>query len=386
MITKTGKNIIAKYLVGQSPAYASYIAIGCGAQPLNPDPQTPFGDYSNKTNLDFEMFRVPITSRGYIKDEDGIAKIVLTAELPTEERYEISEIGVYSAGANPTAGAYDSKTLFSFSESENWKYNNQAALIQKYQPLDITGTSGEIHIKNNDGQDTMAFSTNANNRIFTNPERVERYERCRFLNNIVITNGSMSNLSTEVDSDNITRLKVNAGSNYIGIKGTSLNLDKNAPTDEIRLAFSVVNKNKAEVEPINPDKVYILIEFSNSDVYGEGQWARFEAIVNSYDFATNRYLVISKELQKLRTSSGGFSWDAVNTVKIYTSVIKNNQISDDFYVCFDAIRLENVTSINPLYGLVGYSVIKNTDAATIIKESNTTSYIEFRFGMNIDNG
>ena len=34
MITNTGKSIIAKYLVGQAPAYASYIAIGCGPKPL----------------------------------------------------------------------------------------------------------------------------------------------------------------------------------------------------------------------------------------------------------------------------------------------------------------------------------------------------------------
>jgi hypothetical protein len=384
MITNSGKNIIAKYLVGQSPAYASYIAVGCGAKPLDPDPGVEFGDYTNKTNLDFEMFRVPITSRGYIKDENGIAKVVLTAELPTEERYEISEIGVYSAGTNPTAGAYDSKTLFSFSESENWKYDNQTALSQKYEPLDTTGSSGEIHVKSN-GSDLLAFSTNANNRIFTNPERIARYEKCRFLNNIIITNGAMSDISTEM-VDGIKRLKVNSGSHYVGLTGTSLNLSKNAPTDEIRLAFSVVNKNANNVSPINPDKVYILIEFSDTDVYGDGQWARFETILENYDFSTNRYIVSTKQLQDLRKNNTGFSWDSVTTVKIYTTVIKDNAVSDDFYVCFDALRLENVTSVNPLYGLVGYSVIKNTDAKTITKESNTTSYIEFRFGMNINNG
>ena len=144
---------------------------------------------------------------------------------------------------------------------------------------------------------------------------------------------------------------------------------------------------RANVAPINPDKVYILIEFSDTDVYGEGQWARFEAIVEDYDFATNRYIVSTKQLQELRKSSTGFNWDSVNTIKVYTSVfVENDVISDDFYVCLDAVRLENVTSINPLYGLVGYSVIKNIDAATVIKESNTTSYIEFRFGMNINNG
>ena len=88
MITNTGKDILSKYLIGQAPAYASYIAVGCGAKPL--DSESPGEiDYSSKTSLDFEMFRVPIISRGYV-NEGGVSKIVFTAELPTEERYEIS--------------------------------------------------------------------------------------------------------------------------------------------------------------------------------------------------------------------------------------------------------------------------------------------------------
>ena len=84
MITDIGKSIIGKYLLGQAPAYASYIAVGCGAQPL--DTSDPYGNYSTKENLDFEMFRVPVSSRGFVND-GGTEKIVLTAELPTEERY-----------------------------------------------------------------------------------------------------------------------------------------------------------------------------------------------------------------------------------------------------------------------------------------------------------
>ena len=68
-------------------------------------------------------------------------------------------------------------------------------------------------------------------------------------------------------------------------------------------------------------------------------------------------------------------------------------VADEFIVrdlrnlatVIDALRLENVTSINPLYGLVGYTVIKNTDAKTIIKDANTTSYIEFKFSLGVNN-
>ena len=87
MITNVGKNILAKYLVGQTTSYASHIAIGCGKKPVASD--YPFSPsellaMKNKESLEFEMIRMPIISRGFV-DEDGLSKVVLTAELPTQE-------------------------------------------------------------------------------------------------------------------------------------------------------------------------------------------------------------------------------------------------------------------------------------------------------------
>ena len=72
MITNTGKTIISKYMLGQIPAYASFLAVGCGKKPLGPEDA--YGDYSLQENLDFEMFRIPISSRGFVK-ENGTDKI-----------------------------------------------------------------------------------------------------------------------------------------------------------------------------------------------------------------------------------------------------------------------------------------------------------------------
>jgi len=49
----------------------------------------------------------------------------------------------------------------------------------------------------------------------------------------------------------------------------------------------------------------------------------------------------------------------------------------------DGLRLENTTSTNSVYGMTGYSVIRSTDAKTIIKSANTTNYIEFRFSLDV---
>jgi hypothetical protein len=464
MITNTGKSILAKYLIGQAPAYASHIAIGCGAKPLASDGT--LGDYSGKQSLDFEMFRVPIISRGYVT-EAGQSKIVFTAELPTAERYEITEVGVWSAGANPSAGAYDSKTIYSFSETENWQHHTQtnslgipsiqislgdnnviagSYKLDSSRKYSSTGTPTELPV----------FQTNADNPTFTNSERVNRYERCRFLNNIMMIRGDMSNLSLTGGVVGIP-----TSSTHIHLTGAGLDFDKNALTDQLKLAFSVVNKDGES--SVQPDEVRIVVEFSDTDEANAtgAQYARFQAVVKEtdlgVDFATNRYFVSTVALQNLLKTSG-FTWKVVDTVKIYATVIKGTALvssksatatvvtlttstnhsfsvgdkiivaglgnsgrfdgtfeitevasntikynsagavvsstavsptvqiaspSDDYYIALDALRLENITSSNPVYGLSGYSVIKNTGAQPILKFPNTTNHIEFRFGMDV---
>lgn len=458
MITNTGKNILAKYLVGQVPAYASHIAVGCGQKPQLADSASV--DYSNKQSLDFEMFRVPIISRGFV-DESGVSKIVLTAELPTQDRYEITEVGVFSGASNPVAGSTDSKHIYTFSDEEGWKYSSQGSKIPAIdEPLDdrvinitnalasgttLTYTTDASHglsvgteisiygvspvafnlskvkiatvptsttftvvsltavvatftsagyLINDVDTNTISqvypvFKTNADNKIFTNSDRVDRYERCRFSNRIIAISGNNSKISVDANGHlDAINLSTNTPSNFIQLSGTPIDLGKNSPTDELRLAFSVVNKiGKVGTSTVlQPESVRIIVEFSSTGTFKSGKWAIFEAVVNSTnnDFSTNRYFVIKKQIQELQKSAD-FSWAEINTVRIYASVIKSGSAepTEDFYVCLDGFRLENVTSTNSVYGLTGYSVMKTPEAKTIIKSANTTNYIEFRFGLDV---
>ena len=384
MITNKGKTIIAKYLLGQAPAYASYIAVGCGPQPL--DTEDSFGDYSAKENLDFEMFRVPISSRGYVND-GGTDKLVLTAELPTEERYEITEVGVYSAGSNPSAGAYDSKTIFAFTSTENWQHHTSSATVAISPITAALDTSNDDIIATTDA----VFSTNADNSIFLNSvPRKTRYERCRFLNNIILIQGDDADLTISEESDaSEDHFVIESGSNHIHLTNPNVDFTKNSPTDELRLAFSLINKDGADVAL--PETIRILVDFSSTDA-GSGEFARFEAEINQgssgnlensiADFETNRYFVVSKQLQELYTTAN-FTWNAVTVVKIYACVIDAGSPSSDYYVSLDAIRLENIATVNPLYGLTGYSVVRTDDAESIIKSPNTNNYVEFRFSIGV---
>jgi len=382
MITNIGKSIIGKYLLGQAPAYASYIAVGCGAQPLATS--DPYGNYDLKENLDFEMFRVPISSRGFVND-GGTEKLVLTAELPTEERYEITEIGLYSAGSNPSAGAYDSKTVFAFTQGENWQYHTAVAatLIPTItEPLDDPLDDNVIATTD------PVFQTNADNSIFYKAPRPERYERARFLNNIILIQGDDSDLTIDASTGSSAgHFVVEPGSNHIHLLSPDVDFNKNSPIDELRLAFSIISKD-GDSSAV-PDTVRILVDFAETDEENTGQFARFEVELENgngtggtYDFSTNRYYVASTQLQELYQTQG-FTWNAVTVVKIYACAIVSDVPSEDYYIALDALRLENIATTNPLYGLTGYSVVKNTDAETIIKSPNTSNYIEFRFSVGV---
>lgn len=529
MLTNTGKNILAKYLIGQAPAYASYIAFGCGPSAIDSDGGV-FGDYSDKTNLDFEMFRSPIVSRGYVMDTEqatitnavgngtiitytannkfnpgdsvdiagtnvagfnikgaivasatatsftvassatgtwtsgGVAtkntsSIVFTAQLPTEERYEITEIGVYSAGSNPSAGPADSRILYSFSRGENWEYHQAtgaSTLTQYSQPLDklADGTFPDGASLNSINVPDVVFQANADNAIFDNSVRVNRSERSRFLNNMVLVRGDAASIT---GSDNAIVPSTLDGT-HIHLNGISLSLDKNSGQDEIRLALSIINK---DTDTSNPTDVKIIVDFvSSDDITGANQqFARMRGHLKSTqnNFNSNRYFVISSKIEDLEKSQE-FSWRNVSAIKIFVSIpaptvdATHKEITDNvatitlaaehdfgvggrvtvsgvgapfdgvhkvsavsldgltvsypltganvaktavaagskvagysskYYVALDSMRVENTATINPLYGLVGYTVAKTASGNPIVKETNTSSLLEFRFAMDV---
>jgi hypothetical protein len=401
MITDKGKNILAKYLIGQAPAYASYIAIGCGAKPLDTSEQFDTTTYKSNTELNFEMFRVPIISRGYV-NEGGVPNIVFTAELPTEERYQISEVGVYSGASNPSATGNDSRTIFSFSNRENWEQHGTSSVtaIKRYDD-NLSKPTPDLGDMIDTAAAEDAFQTVSSNPFFTIANRANRNEDCRFLNNTILLKGTQSNLDTVI-IDGKTRLEEvpDSGSKHIHLNAIGINLEKNAPNDLMKIAFSVVSKNIESPQP-EPDEIRIMVEFAHDDA--GSQYAKFDAIVTNntnydnepgdesfvyppeVDFTDNRYYVVSRELQELHKSTA-FSWGQVAIVKIYATVIKSGSPSADYFVCLDALRLDNVATENPLYGLTGYSPVKSLNATPILKDTNTKNFVEFRFAMGVDDG
>lgn len=374
MITNNGKQIIAKYLLGQAPAFATHIAAGCGPKPLNTgDPSLVSASVQS---LDFEVFRVPIIAKGFVK-EDGIEKIVFKAEMPTSQRYLISEIGLYPAGANSVAGKYDSKLIVTFSPIEQWSYvaNGAASPVQLQPdgPLDSGDENSNITTT------TPAQFVNSDSDIFSNNTRKTRQEPPRLLNKALMVSGSSSYINSSFD--------IPAGAAYLENSTLNFDLSRNNPTDKIKLALSLVSKDFDQ--NTNPDNVRIVVQFINnvSSIAVEPPKATLEINLTSADFtqdaSANRYLVVTKEIADL-DKDDTFSFANINYIKIFTSILNSGVPTDDYFIVYDGIRIENISTLNPIYSLVGYNLISTQNALPILKLENTNNYIEYRFGIGVD--
>jgi len=383
LITETGKNILGRYLVGTAPAYASYIAVGCGATPVRTAQD--LGDYSAYNALDFEMFRVPITSRGFI-EENGQTQVVFTAEVPTTDRYEITEIGIYSAASNPSVVGYDSRTLYAFTREESWKFSQQSLYTQD-SPLDKDDPDNDIALEY---LSQPVIQTNATNKIFKN-SRIQRSEQSRYLNNMIMLSSNFSDISgTSSEGWSL------AGKRSISL-ATAIDLSRNSPNDEIKLALSVVDVD-GDVASVAPHRVRAVIEFTTENG-NDSLRIDYESAVGdfNYNFAspgeTSRYKVLTKTIND-GVATQNFLWSNVNNVNVYAAAVDENgdPIEDGsnlplYYIAIDALRIENVTS-NPLYGLTGYTVVQNADPSNtfsrpIVKLPNTAAMIEFRLGIGV---
>jgi hypothetical protein len=464
MITTKGKSIIAKYLIGQTQSYASYIALGCGPKAI--DSNVPFtieqrAEFTQKTELDMEMFRVPIISKGYIVENDTaeilaansvynagldkwfttynlasvpvysigqkisvsginpidfdftdlvivdvdqedrfftvekqveeigymsggtasakVSKVVLTAELPTDEHYEMTEIGIYSAIGNPDLPGKDSRQIFNFAHNDGWALHLGANIEDvPYFVEAIDSQSANNVIDFNDAY-PLAFSARSSNSALNKEARILRQERPRFLEDSIFIRGDMSDLSDWASTEQP----------HIHLQTSFASLATSGPFDDLRLSFSVISRDATNV--INPDNVRIMLEFVSGESGVSGVYAKYKVdlsqgtyqVDTQRDFADNRYAVVSKNMSDVETSEN-FSWSSVDTVRIYVQVEDSlNANSDQFYVALDSFRFENQTVENPLYGLVGYSVLKNTDEKPIVKESNKSGFVEFRYAVDV---
>jgi hypothetical protein len=383
MITTNGKNIVAKYLLNQAPEFASHIAIGVGGKALSTSSSVTFA--VDADSLEFEVARVPILSKGLLK-ENGQEKIVFKAELPIEQRYQITEMGLYPANNNAIAQNYDSKVISSFNNIEPWTYSNNlndSGTILYIGPVPIDSVNiGSIDSAKLLDYNAESFSFIDNNSpIFEYSERFSRGEEPRYLSRSMLVAGNTSVVSGVSASSSIIDV-LDPASYYTQNNSINLNLGKNLPTDQIKFALSVVSKERSGIGSLGPTHIKVRLEFLNNTSDNPPK-AYVDISLIGDDIESMRYNVITKTLSDFTTSEN-FSWSAINAIRIYSCLHDESYTpSLDHYIIYDGIRFENVSSYNPLYALVAGEYMKTQDENPILKKENSTSYIEYRFGIGV---
>lgn len=452
MITSKGSGIISKYLLGQAPEYASYLAIGVGAEPLEIDEND--NSSPSKKSMEFEAFRVPVTSRGLVNDyvsvdlESWVAsttlltvttstyhgvrvgetvdlefssevlnsyedayevlattsntislqysgasaswsasasntgtvsynreRMIFKAQLPVDQYYKMTEIALYPAATNSLAQQYDSKIIAGFLSNENWiLYSNNAGIDIPSVTRTLSDTSGDIT------QLTFAASVeplnaryvSSDNETFTFFNRKSRYEGPRLYNTGLMVAGNTSQF-------NNSNLDVSASTSYIQTNNISVDMRKNSKNDYIRLAICVVSN--LENPGSNPYHTRIRLEMLDEV---SGSSATMKQTITSSNISSSRYYVISKKLSDFSIGEN-FSWARVAGIKIYAQTVNSLGQSTSDYIILDGIRLDNENTLNPLYGMVAYSKLKNgyESGQPIEKIENSQGYIEYRMGVNI---
>jgi hypothetical protein len=535
MITNGGKEIISKYMLGQVNAYATHLSVGCGAFPLrlNENGQT-LDVLLKKEYLDFEMTRVPITSKGFVDNSvfytistksitSSVATIVtdiandinigeiivlfdsgspyngthivtgldtdnneiqvriispnlsptaggrlqvirtslsLTAELPADNRYAITEVGIWSAPNNALAANFDSRSILTF--TNGWQ--EHAISINDPQIVSDFGSSSDI---NQNVVPYLVFYAPTDNEVFSNTVRRNRKEGPRFLNRSLLIRGDscdIGGLAGQWSALGVNELTVPT---HVHLNNVNFDISRNSPSDRLNLAFSLVDRD-ATGNPL-PSKVKMIIEFLTTETTEANGFARIEVLVNGTDFTGNRYKTInipisqgineeSKITATVIAASGngeeityttvgahsfevgqeisvtglptGYNLDReeivaigvdtftveggasgsltglsvqasaypnarlitaqdftpsnIRVARIFSTVLDaEGNPSQQHYVAFDGLRIENVTTVNPLYKMTGYSVVRNVSGYPLIKSQRTNNFIEFRFDLGV---
>ena len=366
MITNRGKDIIARYLAGQTLSAFSHFAIGTGPKPTTDGYESPA--ILTKTNLDFEALRVPITSSSVIS-EGGVTNLVFSATLPSQSRYEFTEIGLFSAESNSLLTTAQDALLFVFSEDEGWTRESSLEIVSTTlaSGTDITTTDGVTFIP-------------AADPVILTPNRYT--QRSRIGEDALLIKGGYCTLVDDVSP--APDLFVRSAA-HIAIEGTPINLSTARPDDEIKFAFSIMRSQYVDISTPPSTGIKIRVDFTHGSEY-----AALEQEIPAVGLSTivpastalcpNGYFVVSKKIKDL-TFSSGFDWSAANGVKVWAEV--EDTTPANYFISPDALRFESKNDNNSTYGLVAYSPVSNLDGAPQVKSYGLESQVEYKIPLEV---
>lgn len=308
-------------------------------------------------------------------------KISLTAELPSDNRYAVTEVGVWSTGSNSLANQYDSRMLFTF--DQRWQIHSTS--ISEPTKLAL-GAGAATDISTTE----QVFYADTNDSLFQISNRRLRHEGPRNLNTTMLVRGDLSTITGAINAD-----WVGSGT-HVHLNDINFDISGNNASDILKLAFSMIDK--AGIGSTAATDAKILMEFYRTEANTTSGYAKMQVYVPGSLLSTNRYYVGSATISQTidhsneanSTSlpyvrfytSSDFSASEIRVCRIFVQVTDSGAPSgSDHYICFDGFRIDNTTE-NPSYKMTGYSIIRK-DGTPITKLANTNNYVDFRFSLGV---
>jgi len=289
-------------------------------------------------------------------------QVSLTAEMSDTSKYDISELGLYSLGSNQFSGSGSSRMLLSFEDTEGWQYYNNSST--SFSDVTASAAISALPIGT-----APKFCSTSDAYWLTSAVNL-RQEKPRILNNGLIVPGALSNYTSGTTFVST--------SDYLLLQDPGINLSKSSPSDEIRLAYSVINA--VTTPSASPNALYIMLEFACSDGINNAQLMFSDS--GTTVIYPNRYNVLTKNVSNF-TLTSGFDWSKVTSLKIYCAIEASGTPTDDYAIVLDGLRFENVGTENPLYALTAYTIVNNETATNIAKQSNSNDLINFRLDFSV---
>ena len=373
-------------------------------------------------------------------------KVSFTAALPSENKYEITEVGLWSAPNNVLATGQDSHILFSFQDS--WQAHGSSVVNPIFKNNLGTGEAFDYSVV-----PEKIFYASTSNVALHSGNRRDRKEGPRFGNNTLFVRGDTCEITGSTNNwvandmvydvtyvslvDNVATIEtsqtssinigdtvtiegvlvdtffngiytvtaVNVGSKSFSFALTHANVTRVARTGTVTVKAVHVHLNnvnfnisensasdiltlafsvidKTSIGTETPDSVKILLEFYKNEISLTAGFAKKEIEVPYEELLLSSHQSISFPISELITSTD-FSANDISICRIFSSVIVGGNPSPDHFLTFDGLRLDNITVENPVYKMSGYSIVQNIEGYPIIKLSNSNNYIEFRFTLGI---
>lgn len=430
MITTVGKGLIARSLAGQIPSAFSYLALGVGAKPELPvtviekvasawtgsevladgawgletdtllaklgDGTTAYSaldyqasgvlyedsDIQNKTRMEFEAFRIPVSGASVLYEE-GQTKVTLTGTLPSAQRYEFSEIAVFSGESNSLLNTEPPRMIYTFSDSEGWEHHTGSTITDVGYAGSVTSNGFDIDAPPAT-VNAKAFFVEADNPVFFPVNR--KNQRMRIYQDALLLRGDLSTVDDALATWALS-------GEHVHLTGKLVDLTRARPDDEIKIAVAVLNKNYSFITASGAaNEVRVAVRFmasEESSAHATAQIVLTDGAVsssqtpNETDFVNNGYYVVSFRKKDL-VYAGSFSWENVTVAQVFAEVEPGTgQVSSDYFVAVDAVRFDSNNNNNPAYGMTAYSTIRNTSQTTETKAVQQESQIEYKIVLEV---